>query len=59
MHVLFFYNLSNEENPMITSFSQPYTYKATLEAAHKVTWRIEDIIGGDKCLDFTKSFLPG
>lgn len=27
---------------MITSFSQPYTYKATLEAAHKVTWRIED-----------------
>jgi hypothetical protein len=42
MHVLFVYNLSNEENPMITSFSQPYTYKATLEAAHKVTWRIED-----------------
>ncbi|MBD3886806.1 hypothetical protein IFO70_34785 [Phormidium tenue FACHB-886] len=43
---------------MVTSFSQSYTYKATLEAAHKVTWRIEDIIGGDRCLDFTKPFLP-
>ncbi len=43
---------------MVASFSQSYTYKATLEAAHKVTWRIEDIIGDDKCLDFTKPFLP-
>lgn len=43
---------------MVANLSQSYTYKATLEAAHKVTWRIEDIIGGDKCLDFTKPFLP-
>jgi hypothetical protein len=43
---------------MITNLAQPYTYKATLEAAHKVTWRIEDIIGDDKRLDFSKPFLP-
>lgn len=43
---------------MTTNFSQPYTYQAMLEAAHKVSWRIEDILGGDKRLDFTKSFLP-
>lgn len=43
---------------MVTSLSQSYTYKTTLEAAHKVTWRIEDIIGPDKCLDFSKPFLP-
>ncbi len=35
-----------------------YTYEATLAAAHKVNWRIEDIIGGDKRLDFDKPFLP-
>jgi hypothetical protein len=43
---------------MVTSFSQPYTYKATLEAAHKVNWQIQDITGGNKCLDFSKPFLP-
>lgn len=43
---------------MVTNLLQSYTYKATLEAAHKVIWRLEDIIGGDKCLDFTKPFLP-
>lgn len=42
---------------MITT-SQPYTYKATLEAAHKVNWRIEDIINKDKRLNFSKPFLP-
>lgn len=35
-----------------------YTYEATLSAAEKVHWRIEDIIGGDKRLDFTRSFMP-
>jgi hypothetical protein len=35
-----------------------YTYKETLAASQKVNWRIEDIIGGDKKLDFTKPFLP-
>lgn len=35
-----------------------YTYKDTLAASQKVNWRIEDIIGGEKRLDFTKPFLP-
>jgi hypothetical protein len=35
-----------------------YSYQATLTAAQKVNWRIEDIIGGDKRLDFSKSFMP-
>ena len=32
-----------------------YSYRATLAAAQKVNWRIEDIIGGDKRLDFSGS----
>ena len=35
-----------------------YSYRATLAAAQKVNWRIEDIIGGDKRLDFSKPFMP-
>src|SRR5262245_10904631 len=35
-----------------------YTYQAALEASEKINWRIEDIIGGDKRLDFTRPFMP-
>ena len=35
-----------------------YNYQETLAASAKANWRIEDIIGGDKRLDFTKRFLP-
>lgn len=35
-----------------------YTYAGTLATAQKVNWKIEDIIGGDKRLDFTKPFMP-
>jgi hypothetical protein len=35
-----------------------YSYQATLTAAEGVHWRIEDIIGGQKRLDFTKPFMP-
>ena len=35
-----------------------YTYQAVLEAAEKVNWRVEDLIGDGKKLDFTKPFLP-
>lgn len=35
-----------------------YNYQETLAASAKVNWRIEDIIGGEKRLDFTKSFMP-
>jgi hypothetical protein len=35
-----------------------YSFKEVLEKAEKVEWRVEDIIGGDKRLDFTRPFLP-
>jgi hypothetical protein len=35
-----------------------YSYKEVLENAEKVRWRVEDIIGGDKRLDFNRPFLP-
>ena len=35
-----------------------YTYQSTLAASGTCHWRIEDIIGGDKRLDFSKSFMP-
>ena len=33
-------------------------YEQSLQRASKVNWKIEDIIGGDKRLDFSKRFLP-
>ena len=38
--------------------NQGYSYEASLVASQKVNWRIEDIIGGDKRLDFSKPFMP-
>jgi hypothetical protein len=35
-----------------------YTYQSTLATAESIRWRVEDIIGEDKRLDFTKPFLP-
>jgi hypothetical protein len=35
-----------------------YTYEATLSSAPTIPWRIEDIIGGEKRLDFSKRFMP-
>ena len=35
-----------------------YSYQETLEASDKICWRVEDIIGGDKRLDFKRPFLP-
>ena len=35
-----------------------YTYKSTLAASEAIHWRIEDIIGGKKRLDFAKPFMP-
>jgi len=41
-----------------TMLTTNYNYQETLAASVKVNWRIEDIIGGDKRLDFTKPFMP-
>jgi hypothetical protein len=35
-----------------------YTYEGALATAQKVNWKIEDVIGGDKRIDFSKPFLP-
>ncbi len=35
-----------------------YSYQVTLATAQKANWQIEDIIGGDKRLDFSKPFMP-
>lgn len=35
-----------------------YSFRDTLVASQKINWKIEDIIGGDKQLDFTKPFMP-
>jgi hypothetical protein len=37
---------------------QQYTYQATLAASEKIRWRVEDLIGGERQLDFTKPFMP-
>ena len=37
---------------------QTYTYEATLAAAEKVEWTVDEIIGGGRRLDFAKPFLP-
>ena len=38
--------------------TQIHSYERLLETSQRVAWRVEDIIGGDKQLDFSKSFLP-
>jgi hypothetical protein len=35
-----------------------YSYQSALAASEMPRWRIEDIIGGDKRLDFSKPFMP-
>ena len=35
-----------------------YSYKSALAASERIGWEIDDIIGGDKKLDFTKPFMP-
>jgi hypothetical protein len=35
-----------------------YSYQGALETSERINWRIEDIIGGDRRLDFAKPFMP-
>ncbi len=35
-----------------------YDYAPILATSQRINWRVEDIIGGDKKLDFSKPFLP-
>ena len=43
---------------MPTMRKPSYSYQDTLAASLKANWRIEDIVGGDKRLDFTKPMMP-
>lgn len=45
-------------NEPLNGSDMSYGYRETLATSQKVNWRIEDIIGGDKKLDFSKRFLP-
>jgi hypothetical protein len=38
--------------------TRPYTFKDCLARSERISWRVEDLIGGDKRLDFTKAFMP-
>ena len=42
------------DNPL----THHYSFKDCLARAERITWRVEDLIGGNKRLDFTKPFLP-
>lgn len=35
-----------------------YSYRSTLAASERIGWKVEDLIGGDKQLDFTRPFMP-
>ncbi len=35
-----------------------YNFKDVLGRAERITWRVEDVIGNGKTLDFTKPFVP-
>jgi hypothetical protein len=37
---------------------RPQDYQTLLETSQRINWRVDDIIGGDKKLDFSKPFLP-
>ena len=43
---------------MLIAKNSGYSYQAALAASQKVNWRVEDLIGGDKRLDFSKPFMP-
>jgi hypothetical protein len=35
-----------------------YTYQDVLVASQRIDWRVEDLIGGERRLDFSKPFMP-
>jgi hypothetical protein len=40
------------------SMSHNYSYESALSSSERIGWKVEDIIGGAKKLDFAKPFLP-
>jgi hypothetical protein len=50
--------LAEATNNNLNTGARAYSFAETLVASQKINWRIEDIIGGDKQLDFSKPFMP-
>jgi hypothetical protein len=46
------------ERNLPVTIQHTYSYPATLQDSLKVNWRVEDLIGDDKSLDFSLPFLP-
>jgi len=42
----------------MNAMSHEFSYAKALAASERVNWRVEDIIGGDRRLDFGKPFMP-
>src|SRR5512146_2931162 len=36
----------------------PYSFKDALQHAERINWRVDELIGPDKPLDFSKPFMP-
>lgn len=49
---------SLEVNTTVGPVVPTYDYSETIATARRVNWQIEDIIGGDRKLDFSKPFMP-
>ena len=42
----------------MTNTAHGFTWETTLAAAERATWRLEDVVGGERRLDFARRFLP-
>jgi hypothetical protein len=43
---------------MTATTTPAYSYEDTLATAQRVNWKVEEIIGGDRRLDFSRPFMP-
>ncbi|HZI51179.1 MAG TPA: hypothetical protein VFE29_05105 [Terriglobia bacterium] len=51
--------MANSTTESATTNAWPnYRFEDILAASEQVNWRVEDLIGGDKHLDFSRPFLP-
>ncbi len=43
---------------MQMQMTSSYSYESILAASQRANWRVEDVIGGERRLDFTRPFMP-
>jgi hypothetical protein len=43
---------------MQTQMTSSYSYESILAASQRANWRVEDVIGGERRLNFTRPFMP-